>query len=216
MKHSTHSFDLDYRPRTYFWPLGLKPHPLSSVKGALRRQLIAGVLAEDPDADIPRLLLKPALPEPLRQFVGGLHPSGMGGEYLPDLIPTEVEIARITIASTTQDVTCVYARQVEDGVFLRVVDEYDGDTLSSKRGRKYPGPISLGQLSRFFLNRWNLLDVLRMNFEEHYYRPEERVMRFFRGSSDFYPEFDDLLRHRVRKWVDQQWSLPEQQDEANS
>jgi hypothetical protein len=41
----------------------------------------------------------------------------MGGEYLPDLIPNEVEIARITIASTTQDVTCVYARQVEDGIF---------------------------------------------------------------------------------------------------
>jgi hypothetical protein len=25
VKHSTQSFDLDYRPRTYFWPLGLKP-----------------------------------------------------------------------------------------------------------------------------------------------------------------------------------------------
>ena len=92
MKISTHSFDLDYRPRTYFWPLGLKPHPLSSIKGANRRSLIAGVLAEDIDADIPRALLQPALPEPLRQFVGRLHPSGMGGEYLPDLIPNEVEI----------------------------------------------------------------------------------------------------------------------------
>jgi hypothetical protein len=108
VKISTHSFDLDYRPRTYFWPHGLKPHPLSSIKGANRRSLIAGVLAEDLDANIPRVLLQPSLPEPLRQFVGSLHPSGMGGEYLPDLIPNEVEIARITIASTTQDVTCVY------------------------------------------------------------------------------------------------------------
>ena len=53
-----HSFDLDYRPRTYFWPLGLKPHPLSSIKGANRRSLIAGVLADDPDADIPAVLLQ--------------------------------------------------------------------------------------------------------------------------------------------------------------
>ena len=81
MKISARSFDLDYRPRTYFWPLGLKPHPLSSIKGANRRSLIAGVLADDLDADIPRVLLQSALPEPLRQFVGRLHPSGMGGEY---------------------------------------------------------------------------------------------------------------------------------------
>ena len=155
MKRSTHSFDLDYRPRTYFWPLGLKPHPLSSIKGANRRSLIASALAEDLDADIPRVLLQPALPEPLRQYLGSLHPSGMGGEYLPDLIPGEVEIARITIASVTQDVTCVYARQVENGVFLRVVDEYDGGTLSSKRGRKFTEPPSLGKLARFFLHAYS-------------------------------------------------------------
>ena len=215
MKISTRSFDLDYRPRTYFWPLGLKPHPLSSIKGANRRSLIAGVLAEDLDADIPPVLLQPALPDPLRQYVGRLHPSGMGGEYLPDLIPDEVEIARITIASTTQDVTCVYARQVEDAIALRVVDEYEGGTLSSKRGRKYPGPLSLGELTKFFLRRWNLLDVLQMNFEGEWDRSEE-VLRFFWASSDFYPEFDDLLRYRVRKWLKQQLDHLELQDEANS
>ena len=36
----------------------------------------------------------------------------MGGEYLPDCDLNEVEIARITMASTTQDVTCVYAKRV--------------------------------------------------------------------------------------------------------
>ena len=124
MKISTQSFDLDYRPRTYFWPLGLKPHPLSSIKGANRRSLIAGVLADDLDANIPPVLLQSALPDTLRQYLGSLHPSGMGGEYLPDLAAQEVEIARITIASTTQDVTCVFARQAGDTIALRVVDEY--------------------------------------------------------------------------------------------
>ena len=39
-----------------------------------------------------------------------------------------MEIARITIASTTQDVTSVYARQVGQRIQYRVVDEYNGDT----------------------------------------------------------------------------------------
>ncbi len=213
MNLSTRSIDLDYRPRTYFWPLGLKPHPLSSIKGANRRERIARVLAEDPDAAIPEALLQSALEEPLRQFIGRLHPSEMGGEYLPDLLPDEVEIARITIASTTQDVTCVYARQAGDGIALRVGDEYEGDTLSSRRGRKYPGPLSLGELTNFFLRRWNLLDVLQMNFEDEGY-PSEDVFGFFWASSDFYPELDDLVRYRVRKWLRKRLGLLKRQSKA--
>src|SRR5215475_5894926 len=60
------SIDLAYRPRTYFWPHGLKPHPLSSIKGANRRAFVARALAEDPDQDIPPVLLRHALPAPLR------------------------------------------------------------------------------------------------------------------------------------------------------
>lgn len=203
MNHSADSFDLDYRPRTYFWPLGLKPHPLSSIKGAYRRELVSQLLADDPDTNIPRSLLQSALSETMRQFMGGLHPAMMGGEYLPDFAPHEVEIARITIASTTQDVTCVYACQAGDFIALRVVDEYDGATLSSKRGRSFPGPLSLGELTGFFLRKWNLFDVLRMNFESKEY-PSDDVLGFFWGSSDFYPQFDGLLRHRVKKWLKRQ------------
>jgi hypothetical protein len=43
----------------------------------------------------------------LRQATGAIHPWLMGGEYLPDRQDNEVEIARITIAFTTRDVTCV-------------------------------------------------------------------------------------------------------------
>jgi hypothetical protein len=53
----------------------------------------------------------------------------MGGEYLPDLKQDEVEIARITIASTTQDVTSVFARRGKHRIYYRVVDEYGGETL---------------------------------------------------------------------------------------
>ena len=42
MSHNAHPIDLAYRPRTYFWPHGLKPHPLSSIKGANRIDLFLG------------------------------------------------------------------------------------------------------------------------------------------------------------------------------
>jgi hypothetical protein len=194
------SIDLAYRPRSYFWPHGLKPHPLSSIKGANRKALIARVLAEDADADIPQVLLEPSLPEPLRSFLGGQHPSAMGGEYLPDLVAAEVEVARITIASTTQDVTCAYARQEKDRIILRVVDEYDGDTLSGRKTRSARQPLSLAQFVGFFLGAWDLCFSIQLNFEGDGY-PEGEVFGFFRGSSDFYPEFDHTLRRRVRTFV---------------
>jgi hypothetical protein len=70
-----------------------------------------------------------------RSALGRLHPSFMGGEYLPDRRETEVEIARINIDSTTSDVTSVYAKAGKDRVLYRVVDEYGGDTLTVKPTR---------------------------------------------------------------------------------
>jgi hypothetical protein len=191
------SIDLAYRPRTYFWPHGLKP---PAIKGANRRELIAGVLANDPTEEIPPVLLQHALPEPVRSFLGSRHPSDLGGEYLPDLVGQEVEVARITIQSTTQDVSCVYASQAGDRIVLRVVDEYDGGTLARRKRQSAKEPLALEQLVRFFLRVWDLRSVIRMNFEDENY-PEDEVFRFFRGSSDFYPEFDDLLRRRIRTFV---------------
>jgi hypothetical protein len=65
----------------------------------------------------------------------------MGGEYLPDRRDTEVEIARINIDSTTSDVTSAYARPGKDRIDYRVVDEYQGDTLTEKRTRSSKRPL---------------------------------------------------------------------------
>ena len=192
--------DLSYRPRNYFWPHGLKPHPLSSIKGADRRALIGRVLAEDPDSYVPPVLLQSALPDPLRIFLGAQHPSAMGGEYLPDMEAEEVEVARITIASTTQDVTSIYARQEGRNIELRVVDEYDGDTLSGIKTRLASKPLSLGELTDFFMGAWNLCEVIQTNFEDDDY-PEDGVFDFFGASSDFYPDFHRLLGKRITTFV---------------
>ena len=58
-----------------------------------------------------------------RSALGRLHPSFMGGEYLPDRRDTEVEIARINIDSTTSDVTRIYAKAGKDRIRYRVVSQ---------------------------------------------------------------------------------------------
>jgi hypothetical protein len=117
----------------------------------------------------------------------------MGGEYLPDMAEDEVEIARIEIRSTTSDVTSVYARRDADRIRYRVVDEYEGDTLSGDNERDSDQPLTLGELEEFFLGAWSLEDCLEMNFGTD----TERMLGFFRGRSEFYPDFDRRLRERV-------------------
>ena len=48
----------------------------------------------------------------------------MGGEYLPDLKTGEIEIARITLKSTTLDVISIRARKSSARISYRMVDEY--------------------------------------------------------------------------------------------
>lgn len=63
-----------------------------------------------------------------RKVLEAMHPMFMGGNYLPAAEDGEVEIARIRIASTTDDVTSVYAKCDEGVIRYRVVDDYGGDT----------------------------------------------------------------------------------------
>jgi hypothetical protein len=114
----------------------------------VRRHIEAGRLNE-----VPEMLLQSVLDEPVRQALGRIHPAFMGGEYLPNLASNEVAIAHITIASTTQDVTSVYARRRKNRIHYRVVDEYDGDTLPEKSTRTSTRPLTLGGLESFSMVR---------------------------------------------------------------
>ena len=101
------NIDLNFRPESYFWPLGLEKHLLTRIKGAERRAALEQLLDSGSHDEIPAFLASSALTDADRAALGQIHPAFMGGEYLPDLLAHEVMIARITIASTTQDVTCV-------------------------------------------------------------------------------------------------------------
>jgi hypothetical protein len=195
MNHPDRVIELDFRPRTYFWPHGLEKALLALVMGTVWRRELQALLAADKFDEIPPWLACAALPPEVRAAAGRIHPAFMGGEYLPDLAEQEVEIARIQIDSTTFDVTSVYARRGElpGTIDYRIVDEYGGDTLSEPNTLTSAGPLSLGELVEFFQGGWPLLDVLEMNFEGDL----EGKLGFFRGSSDFYPQFDRCLREVV-------------------
>jgi hypothetical protein len=124
-----------------------------------------------------------------------MHPAFMGGEYLPTVGKAEIEVARIRINSTTGDVTSLYARVVGQRIAYRVVDEYQGDTLSEPTQRTSTRPLTMGQMIDFFLGAWDLYLCLESNFEGDL----EEMLGFFEGESEFYPYFDSELRRRVRE-----------------
>ena len=197
---SPQDLDLSFRPAGYFWPLDLKTHVLSSIKGANRKAVVEKFFENGRGSEIPPELLQSSLSDELRRATGAIHPALMGGEYLPDQAEDEVEIARITIESTTQDVTSVYASRDSNKILFRVVDEYGGDTLGGPAEKESSTPLTLGDLCDFFLGAWDLFSVLEMNFGGDGYPPEE-VLSFFSASSEFYPAFNRLVGQRVEEWL---------------
>ena len=90
----------------------------SQVRAHLRR-LLASVRHDE----VARILRKVGVSDQDCLALERIHPLYMGGNYLPNLRPGEVEIARIQIYSTTGDVAAVYARRVGPRIRYRVVDE---------------------------------------------------------------------------------------------
>jgi hypothetical protein len=192
---------LEFRPRSYFWPLGLETHLLARIKGAERKAALKLLIDAGQLDEIPKLLVQSSLGEADRQALGRFHPAFMGGEYLADLKRDEVMIARITIASTTRDVTCVYARRGKNRIHYRVVDEYGGDTLSGRSTRTSTRPLTLGQLEAFFTGAWPVFDVLEMNFGDNGYNLDEMQDFVVCIDSEFYPELGHLYRERITSWA---------------
>jgi hypothetical protein len=186
---------LAYRPRDYFGRYDLQAKLLSTVKGRARRALIKEALETGEVDTLPDFVTTPELESFDRQMLGRLHPMFMGGEYLPKKKPKEVEIARISIQSTTYDVTVLYARRVGQRIHYRVVDEYEGDTLEEPSTRTSTKPLTMGKMIDFFITAWNLMDCLKGNFDQDV----EEMLGFFSAESEFYPCFDQILRERVLK-----------------
>jgi hypothetical protein len=114
--------DLDYRPRSYFWALDTNVPLPSGIAGETRRETVSALI--EAGSPVPDGLDAAVLDEETRAAWGRIHPSNMGGEYLPPLRKGEVEIARISLASVTADQISVRARRAPERIRYRIVDEY--------------------------------------------------------------------------------------------
>ena len=199
------SIDLDYRPNNYFWANQMGVQLSSEIKGSQRKALYEASIADSEISEFDAFLSKPVLSSFERAVIGGLHPSLMGGEYLPDKVKGEVEIARITLNSTTQDVISLCARSRKNGIFYRVVDEYDGETFNGKSLTLRKAHMTLGEMTNFFLGAWSISDVLEMNFGDRVREDDIDLddVRYFilDASSSFYAQFGPLIYLKVDEWL---------------
>jgi hypothetical protein len=186
---------LSYRPQDYFGRHDEQFTLMTRVKGTMRREALMRALDEGQINDAPAAIKAAALSHEVRQLIGRIHPAFMGGEYLPTVTEREIEIGRISIQSTTGDVTCVYARLVGQRIAYRVVDEYGGETLSDRARRTSMKPLTMGQLIEYFLDAWDLYNCLDCNFGGDL----EGMLGFFTAESEFYPCFDETVRDLVRQ-----------------
>ena len=192
-------FNFDFRPVSYWGPQGVKTFYGSHVKGELLRKAALNDLDEgltDP------VVTQQGLNDDQRMASGAVHPWFMGGEYLPDLLPNEVEIARVVLESTTMDVKSIRARKTKHRIVYRIVDEY-GELeyrVSPKTSRR---PITMEQLIKLMDNAEDggLVGSGRdWHFAEANCKAEE-IYNFETASSAFYPHLEDWYDEINKEWL---------------
>jgi hypothetical protein len=194
--------DLEYRPRNYFWALDTNVVLPSGISGEARRKLFrarieAGSTVHDGlDAEL--------LDKPLREAWGRLHPRNMGGEYLRPLRKAEVEIARISLDSTTADQISIRARRLVGRIGYRVVDEYPDSSTYVCHPASSLAPLSLRELITLMDAASEggsiVLSFLGMNFRDS---DSAELATFITVTSDFYANLGRFYRGLTDAWLDQ-------------
>jgi hypothetical protein len=220
-RHRHPDINYEFRPSSYWEPAsGVLQTVLRNVKGTRRREMITDFFRQGRLDELAQELSSDELSDEARERLGRIHPTFMGGEYLPGYRSTQVEIVRIELESTTADVISVRARLVgrkRARIEYRVVDEYQSEFFF--RPQSSTSPLTLGQLIDSLDEVENLggpqLDagepawlrhgwVLHFNETNRACNPTEGSVpyrNFTHVGSEFYP---DLARHYGRlidRWV---------------
>lgn len=138
--------------------------------------------------------------------LGKQHPAFLGGAYLPDGAPSEVEIARIESRSTTGDVMSIRARREGRHIAYRVVDEYEMHWVVPMSSSE--APLTLGEMLELLEGahpaedpEWRGLTIAwrERNLIE---RSDAReLVEFIRVTSRFYADLEALDRERAESWA---------------
>ena len=200
-----------FRPKSYWDDSDPLKAILKNIKGEKRRQMVIDYWNAGHLEKLNATLLQDELGTEDRRSFGRIHPSFMGGEYLPGYLPGEVEIARIWLQSTTSDVISLRACPRPSGISYRIEDEYEGQfTLPITESRF---PLSLGELVRQFEE--GRLKGLFGNIATGYnemnaeFAERESLRHFTRITSDIYSQ---LGTHFEK--VFEAWAQPEENEEV--
>ena len=196
-------YDHNFQPRSYWGPQEVRTNIAARVKGELRRRQAMNDLEEghaDPE------IIAESLSEEHRSAIGRIHPQLMGGEYLPDLLPNEVEITRVTMDSTTMDVISIRARQSGKRISYRIVDEYmeDGDDRFVVSPRTSSKPLKMKQVIKLIGDN-DLIDGPRdMNYDEGCACSPEEIYDFCTVSSAYYPQLNAWFEDNNEDWLEKE------------
>ena len=209
MTKATKPIDLSFRPDTYFPESKPREELLSRIKGQSRREIARGILEKEGIAGLNALIARDELTDHDRDMWGRIHPWMMGGEYLPEFKGEEVEIARVSLKSTTFDQKSIRARPEGEHIHLSVEDEYETEyELPVATINK---PFTLGQMIEFIdgvahpedtyggglvESNWNFMQ------SEVAGHPEESV-DFASIESAVYPELERYYNEYGDNWINE-------------
>jgi len=198
--------NLGFRPSPRVFPMTAEKLLLSRVKGTWRRDILEMAVEEDRLPEVDPFFTATSLSDEERKARSAVHPSFMGGEYLPDFEDYEVEVARIELNSVTGDVISVRGSQTQDGFRYRVVDEYDNECLLEPNEITVDKPLCLGDFGKFVCRTANIAEIVSLNE----FGDVREAKAFFRGKSTFYPQFSRYLSRTIEHL------LPEADDDAET
>jgi len=214
-----------FRPLSY-WKIPGSPLELvlRNVKGTKRREMIRDFYEQGRLDQLEPVLAADELSDEDREGLGAIHPSFMGGEYLPGYRRNEVEIVRIELDSTTSDVISLRARPIgrkRPRIAYTLVDEYE--TENGIRPARTARPLTLDQLITLldgvdidvtepeWLRHGWVLSLSESNRTLDNGDPEP-YRDFTRVSSEFYPELSKHYERLFDRWTEAYRRTDEESD----
>jgi hypothetical protein len=177
---------------------------LKNVQGARRRRIIHDFFAAGRLDELTDAILLDVLSDEQRAWLEAVHPSFMGGEYLPPYRAGEVEIARIELQSTTADVISVRAQPANIRIVYSIFDEYESEFTVSPASSVRPLTLAelIGMIDHAGFNESLGLDFTIMNYQGGTRTAErlDALKTFTRVESTFYPQITLHYRRLVQSW----------------
>ncbi|PIU40790.1 MAG: hypothetical protein COS99_08710 [Candidatus Omnitrophica bacterium CG07_land_8_20_14_0_80_42_15] len=206
-------YNFSSRPKSYWSLEAADTLVFANIKGEQRKRFIKSIAEEGNIEKLESFMLSDTLTDEERKAIGRIHPMFMGGEYLPDYKSNEVEIARISYASTMGDVVSIRAKFKKGMIKYRIVDDFELNpplkySFTPRQSKK---PLSPGELIKFINSIKSdgndecpgLIDDSR-NFHVKEGTQPQDMIGFITVSSVFYPDLENYYKDQEKEWLIQQ------------